>query len=239
MRLLRVLRPASAAAAFVLVLALGACSRPPAGGAPPSGGGSPPAASPGGPGAPGARGPGESATGPGPAPPGTATPPAEPGTPPGSGTTGGGPSGGGDPSAPGAHPAEPVPPEPRGPVPFETLEKGYYSGLTDRSAVLVTDAESWAKLWQRHVSPQVPAPPAPDIDFDAYAVIAVSLGEKSSGGYTVEVVGVERIGDRLVLSVRTRSPARGAAVTAALSQPYHLVRIPRQEGPIRLDVKWE
>lgn len=134
---------------------------------------------------------------------------------------------------------EPVSPGPRGPVPFQTLEKGYYSGLTDRAAVLVTDAGSWAELWQRHVSPRVPAPPPPEIDFHAYSVIAVSLGEKSSGGYAVEVVGVERLGDRLILSVRTRSPAPGAAVTAALSQPYHLVRIPRQEGPVRLEVNWE
>lgn len=230
MRRLDALRPLSAAAALVIALVLGACGRPAADGTPPSGGGSPPAANPGAPETPGTGG----SVGQGPAPaPGVPTVPEQPERPPATGRAGG------EPSGPVERPAEPAPSEPRRPVPFETLEKGHYSGLTDRAAVLVTDAQSWAELWRRHVSPRVPAPPPPEIDFDAHSVIAVSLGEKSSGGYAVEVVGVERAGDRLVLSVRVRSPAPGAAVTAALSQPYHLVRIPRQKEPVRLEVNWE
>lgn len=194
--------------------------------------------------APGSRGPGGSEQGPAregsPAPgPSPGAPPAEPGT----GVDGQGgrrPEAGGKPPAGTQDPAGQTPaPAPAGPVPFETLEKGYYSGLTDRAAVLVTDRAGWERLWQRHASPRVPAPRLPEIDFGAHSVIAVSLGEKSTGGYAVEVVGVERAGERLIVSVRTRSPAPGAAVTAAFSQPYHFVRIPRQKEPVRLDVRWE
>jgi hypothetical protein len=122
---------------------------------------------------------------------------------------------------------------------FNTLQRGAYSGVTERKVVLVTDEAAWKSNWQQISARQVPAPDAPALDFAGQSVIVASLGEKNTGGYSVEVTGVELMGGKLKVTVRETKPGPGTFVTQALTQPYHVVRIPKVPAGTTVEVVWQ
>ncbi len=115
-------------------------------------------------------------------------------------------------------------------VPVTTIRKGLYSGIREPLQIVIRSQEQWAAFWARHSSTQVGPPSPPDIDFSAEMVAGVFLGEKSTGGYTAEITRAELDGSDLRFYYRERSPTPGAMVTQALTQPYHLVKLPRHDA---------
>jgi hypothetical protein len=52
----------------------------------------------------------------------------------------------------------------------------------------------------------------------------------------VEIVEVERAGDRLRARVRESTPGDGCFCTQALVQPVHVVRVPRTAGEVAFEI---
>ena len=80
-------------------------------------------------------------------------------------------------------------------------------------------------------------PPVPPVDFARDMVVLVGLGERPSGGWRVEVRSVEREGAFLRVRARALPPPAGTAQAAALSHPFHAVRVPRSDGPVEIVVE--
>lgn len=135
----------------------------------------------------------------------------------------------------GAEDAEPA--APRGPVQFATVERGSYSGFTSPTAVLITGQAQWDAVWKDAHAMQVPVPATPDFDFSAQSLVVVAMGERHTGGHSIEVTDVAVEGDRLIVTVRVRQPGPGDMVTMALTQPYHIVRLPFAAAGLTLEVK--
>lgn len=121
---------------------------------------------------------------------------------------------------------------------FVTLARGSHSGITAPTAVLITDQKSWEAHWKRHASIFVPPPPPPPVDFGAASVVALHLGERRTGGYAVNVTAVKRADGALTVTARESRPAPGAAVTMALTQPYHIIRLDRVRPGTQLNIEW-
>jgi hypothetical protein len=116
------------------------------------------------------------------------------------------------------------------PVSFTTVDKGFYSGVREPLKVVISSQEEWAALWSRHASGRRPASLPPLIDFSAEMVIGLFLGEKSTGGHSVEITRAELDGSNLRFYYRERNPPPGAIVPQVLTQPYHLVSLSRSES---------
>jgi PrcB C-terminal len=114
-------------------------------------------------------------------------------------------------------------------VAFTTVSQGQQSGIEERREVVVRDAKALAALWTDHA----PGEPPPPVDFGTAIVVGVFAGLRNTGGHEVEVTGVARDGDTLVVTHRERAPAGGDMTAQVLTFPYHLVRVPRHEGPVR------
>lgn len=108
---------------------------------------------------------------------------------------------------------------------FHTIEKGFFSGITERKNLIIRKQDEWAKLWNKHTSTRMPHPAAPVIDFTENIILAVFMGEKASGGFAVEITRVEKCGDELVVFFSEVEPPADAVVTAVLTQPYHIIKI--------------
>ena len=118
-------------------------------------------------------------------------------------------------------------------VSFVTVEQGVRSGLRERKFVTVVTAKEWKDLWLAHQSGVSSGPQAPQVDFQEEMVVGVFSGEKRTGGYGIEIKRVElNAGKQLVILWVETAPAPGAMVLQALTQPYHIVRIKRQNLPV-------
>ena len=66
-----------------------------------------------------------------------------------------------------------------------------------------------------------------DFDFRHNHLLLLSLGTRNTGGYSITVIKVERWGCTLHVHYTVQSPLKGQLVTHALTNPYHLISIPK------------
>jgi hypothetical protein len=116
-------------------------------------------------------------------------------------------------------------------VPLVTVQKGVFSGVREPLQAVVRTHEDWDKLWKRHAAIGKSAS-LPAIDFAREMVLGVFLGEKHAGGYDVEITRAERRDSTLTVYYSEKAPASDAVVIQALTQPYHLVRLPRNSASV-------
>ena len=118
-------------------------------------------------------------------------------------------------------------------IDFKTIAQGADSGYQSDSQTVIDKQERWINLWQQHTSDTEPSPSVPQVDFTSYNVVAVFAGEKSTGGYSVEMLTVETRNFQtkdlpsLVIVVEYRQPQPGDYVTEAMTYPYHMIKIPQ------------
>jgi len=92
--------------------------------------------------------------------------------------------------------------------------------------VVAGDQESWKKIWSGMTGNTRPQAATPKIDFGKQQVLAVFMGRRNTGGYSVKIVRIEDKTKRVV-TVRESSPPPDAMVTMALTSPYHVVVVPK------------
>ena len=61
-------------------------------------------------------------------------------------------------------------------------------------------------------------------------VLGVFSGERPTGGYQVEITRTERTNTGLTVYYREEKPPADALVIQVIRQPYHLIRLPREEA---------
>ena len=121
------------------------------------------------------------------------------------------------------------------PVPCETIQAGTVSGIARRSRLVIQSNEEWIAFWNRHASRQRPVSEPPAVDFDNQTVLAVLMGQQSSGGYSIEIQSVYQVDGALEVNVMEREPDRNVMTISALTAPFHLVAIPKWEKEIRFN----
>lgn len=108
----------------------------------------------------------------------------------------------------------------------------FHSGATDRQRLVLDDAEEWAEIWHRITEHLTPQPPVPVVDFSTEMVVVAAMGSRPSGGYRIVIDEAGEVDGRVFVVVREISPGRGCMVTAALTAPVAVVRIPRRAAPV-------
>ena len=114
-------------------------------------------------------------------------------------------------------------------VPFKTIDRGGQGEIENAREVVVRTAAEWTALWKQHAPGRKP----PAVDFTRSMVVGVFLGSRATGGYAVDITGLERTGPELVVTYREAQPVPTDIVTQVLTSPYHLVTTGRFAGPVR------
>ncbi len=115
---------------------------------------------------------------------------------------------------------------------FTELKTGQYSGLDNRKEIVINDSSTFGELWNQMFSIYHPLPGLPEIDFMNYTLVGISIGTRSTGGYSVEIVEIYETPEKVEIIYKISSPAPDDYVTMALTQPYHLVLIPKTSKEI-------
>ena len=117
-------------------------------------------------------------------------------------------------------------------LPVRSVEKGSRSFVDEMKQVTARTTDEWNAVWKKHA----PARPAPDVDFSRDMVVGIFLGSRNSAGYLVEIVGVEKpASGGLVVHYKETVPARAAVAAQIITSPYHLVAVPKVDGPVRFE----
>jgi hypothetical protein len=105
-------------------------------------------------------------------------------------------------------------------------------GILEAGRRLVRDAGDWERTWALANQHFAPVPKAPPVDFGKEMVAVASLGEKRTGGHSVQIVGARSAGGKLRILYAERAPAPGAVEIQVITRPWHAVVLPRSELPV-------
>jgi hypothetical protein len=108
-----------------------------------------------------------------------------------------------------------------------------YSGIDDSLRLVVRDAQAWRAVWQTIHRRAAPMPPVPPVDFAREMIVVAALGARPSGGFAIRVDSVIHLGDSLEVVVRKDLPGRSCLLSAAVTQPVDLARVPARPLPVR------
>lgn len=112
------------------------------------------------------------------------------------------------------------------PVPFETLDKGTFSGFSEEAYMIIENQESWETMWHRHKIHELSGNEPPPIDFESSTVVAVFMGECPGNGFEIEVTGIHRLFNHgLIQLERNDEPGMLTVIT----QPYCITVMEKQD----------
>jgi len=118
-------------------------------------------------------------------------------------------------------------------VTWETIEKAAYAAVDQPFEKVVQDESSWNNFWNELHSGKPPTEPLPTVDFSENMVIGVGIGNKSSGGYSVEIQEITIEDSMLLVNYVEEQPGANCFTTQALTQPYLLVKVQQSNLPVK------
>lgn len=116
---------------------------------------------------------------------------------------------------------------------IERQWKGNYCGYTKATRSVIYTEEEWRDAWEKINILRLPKPELPKIDFEKEIVIAVFMGERLSGGYSIEIINILKTEKEIVVVVEEKEPPPESLKTMALTSPYHIAIIKRSVLPVR------
>lgn len=119
---------------------------------------------------------------------------------------------------------------------LRVLATGALSAVTRPGERVVRTEQDWQKLWDEHAARVEPKPALPAVDFNKEMVVAVFMGRRPTGGYSVSVTGVRRGEKDVVVSVRRNSPPPGAITPQIVTSPYVFVAISKSDRPVKFAI---
>ena len=138
------------------------------------------------------------------------------------------------------------------PAQLQVVYRGSRCAAVRLGVEVIRDTDSWAE-WRRQQDRQVfsaddgPGDEETAIDFGRSTVIVISMGQKPTPGYAVDVVADSAVlqGGSLTISSVWRQPAEGAILAQVLTSPcvaimvstsrYDTVKINDQQGDTVID----
>jgi hypothetical protein len=93
------------------------------------------------------------------------------------------------------------------------------SSITTPARIVIRDDSAYARFWASLGG----AGSRPSVDFTHDLVIAVASGQQSTGGHSIAVDRVTRVGPGLAVEVTETEPPKGCMTTQAMTQPVDVV----------------
>lgn len=117
------------------------------------------------------------------------------------------------------------------PATMKTVDKGSMSAIDAQRQVILRTPAEFATFWKSHANDRK----MPDVDFTSNMVVGIFVGSRPTGGYGVEIVSAQPEGGTLIVKYKETRPGRGSMTAQVLTAPYHLVAIPKVDGPVRFE----
>lgn len=112
---------------------------------------------------------------------------------------------------------------------FIILLQEAYGGLENNEQRVIKNAEGLQEVYTIINKFRRPGVPVPQVDFKKNSVVALFMGEKTTGGFSTEVASISRTKDGMIVNIKEEGPKPNDNVTTAICQPFCFVKIPRPD----------
>jgi hypothetical protein len=115
------------------------------------------------------------------------------------------------------------------------VAQGTHSSINARRQTVVRTAAEWNKLWAEHSALSSDKTP-PTVDFGKEMVLAVFLGTRTSGGYSVKITDARVVGKKLVVSAQETAPGPNQIRSHVITTPFAMVAVKASKLPVEWKV---
>jgi hypothetical protein len=120
-------------------------------------------------------------------------------------------------------------------VPFRVLSEGTTSGWTQQKLLSLRSVRELTEFWSVHRNGNLRD--LPKINFKKQMVIAVCMGERRTGGYSIQIKNIINTAKALLVDVVVTRPRPGTARTMMINQPHMVVVLPRIDKPVKYKLR--
>ena len=120
-------------------------------------------------------------------------------------------------------------------ITMTSLYKGSLSGsgnIPKQNKVVNSEKDWLAFLEEVHAPEYMVNQLKGKVDFSKNTIIVVVDSRRNTGGFSIEIVKVSNKKGKLIVNIEGKGPKPTDMVTMALTQPIHLVRIPKTNKEI-------
>ena len=114
-------------------------------------------------------------------------------------------------------------------IPFTEVKK--YSGpgshLVKNSYMHIKSIDQCPSDWLK-----------PEIDFQKYDALFLSMGSKPSSGYEIEIDKIDDLGDKIIVHINEMKPPIGGIIMQRISTPYYIASMPKTDKPVEFEVHY-
>lgn len=118
---------------------------------------------------------------------------------------------------------------------FSAFRTGTQSRIETEGMIELSTEGDFQAYWARSTG-QSPATAPRGVDWNRQKLIAIHLGKRPTGGYSVMVQRVERQVSVAVISAVERKPVPGQYVSEGVTSPFVLLKVDRITVPFRLSL---
>lgn len=105
-------------------------------------------------------------------------------------------------------------------IAFETLFLSDMSNIDKPQNIIIQSQDKFKGLWEQMNKNDK----LPEIDFEKYTVIAVFMGERSTGGYSIKITNIVENEKNIVVTINESDPD-GDIAADVMTSPFHIVKI--------------
>ncbi|MDO8459746.1 MAG: protease complex subunit PrcB family protein [Nanoarchaeota archaeon] len=115
-------------------------------------------------------------------------------------------------------------------IQFQEIKKGSSNSIIEKQNIIIKSEEEWKKIFSNEPVPS-------GIDFNKEMIIVVFQGQKSTGGYSINVDKIIEQKDSINIYLTETSPGEGCIVTQAFTSPYQIVKIAKTGKPTNFNLQ--
>ncbi|MCB0402822.1 MAG: protease complex subunit PrcB family protein [Flavobacteriales bacterium] len=112
-------------------------------------------------------------------------------------------------------------------LPVLEIASGNNSGFETPTMKVISTMEDLSQTWEIAYKNYLKKKEFPAVDLEEFDVILVALGERNSGGYSIQVESAVSIGNAVTVTVIETKPGSNCMTTEAITYPFQLVQIPK------------
>jgi hypothetical protein len=120
---------------------------------------------------------------------------------------------------------------------FEVIHSGPYTSVTEKKEFHASNNDEYMKLMNEIYADLDQMPKIPEVDFSKNDVGAVFMGQKSSGGYSINFDKIIKRSGAVSCNIYETSPGKGCMLTQGITYPYEIVKTPKLNKKIKFVYK--
>lgn len=117
-------------------------------------------------------------------------------------------------------------------IPFTLLYQDSTSSFEDIGFEVFEDSKDFENSLTMVNRNRQPGLVAPEIDFSKFRVVLLRIGNRNSGGYSIDVERVEKTDKNIIVYYKNGFPQPGQPVTMAFTSPWTMVKFENHNLPV-------